>query len=186
MGSVFVIVSSDYETEVIVTTPAVDLNGTQSITYAENMLIANSRPSKVLRFPFTFTSSPTELLSVFPTSGGKAGGTLVVIKVMNFPVAASIGILFGGVNIPSDSIRLLPSSDSQLATISFYTLQTESGEVVCRIFPKQCPIDCGQDLTFNFYQTEELQFLDPLPKQCVLFASPCQLSVRMKSLPQPA
>ena len=183
VGSVFVIVSSDYETEVIVTTPAVDLNGTQSITYAENMLIANSRPSKVLRFPFTFTSSPTELLSVFPTSGGKAGGTLVVIKVMNFPVAASIGILFGGVNIPSDSIRLLPSSDSQLATISFYTLQTESGEVVCRIFPKQCPIDCGQDLTFNFYQTEELQFLDPLPKQCVLFASPCQLSVRMKNFP---
>ena len=183
LGEVVVLVSSESQSEILIVTPEVDLNGSLSVSYNQNILLANSRPSKRLMFPFTFTKTLTSLQSVFPTSGTRSGGVLVFVKLQNFPISSNIGISFGGIEVAQNEVNRLPSSNSLFSTISFKTLASSVGPVTCRIFPKECPYSCGQDVTFQFLQVEEILFLDPLPTSCVLLQSSCELSLRIMNFP---
>ena len=182
-GQVYVISTSPAQTEILVVTPGVQLNYTSRITFPSNMIQSISQPSYFVEFEFSFYQPSISLLSVFPTKGSRNGNVVVSVSISNFPYPTRVGIMFGSTEVADDKIEYLQESSLQLTSLRFKTLaSSQSGQVVSRIFPKECPVVCGQAVSFDFWQDVEAKLVEPIPKQSILGDSN-ELFVRIENFP---
>jgi hypothetical protein len=94
IGSVVVVAASEDETEVVVVSLSIAMQKEHPIVYNENILLANSKPSRSLLFPFAFSAASPSLIAVYPTSGSLVGNVLVIVKMTDFSISSSIGVSF--------------------------------------------------------------------------------------------
>ena len=183
-GSVYVSSSSASVTDLTVVTPQVNTNGANILTYSQNSLYAISRPDLVVTFPFTFQVVSPTIQTVSPSIGVRSGNVFVTVIVSNFPYPSAVGLTFGSTLLPDGAVSILPSSNAFSTVITFTTPSSAtSGAVTCKLYPKACPVACGQAVTFTFQQTESVQILQPVPSRNPYRESAQSITVRLKDFP---
>jgi hypothetical protein len=183
-GSVFVSTSSETVTELTVVTPAVDMDRATSLTYDQNLLFAFSRPDMIVTFPFTFNLAVPVVQSVSPSFGTRNGNVLVTVIIAGFPYPGDIGVQFGTSTLEDSFVSILPGSSALSTAIAITTQRSLTPEiVVCRVYPKSCPVTCGQAVTFNFQQIDPVEILPPFPSRTFVMDTAPMITVRLKAFP---
>jgi hypothetical protein len=183
-ATIYVISSSTSVTDLTIVTPPVDTNGENSLKYSQNSLFAATRPDLVVTFPFEFNLVSPTIQALSPSSGVRSGNVFVTVIIANFPYPSFVGISFGSTLLPDSAVSILPISNSLSTVISFTTPSSAtSGVVNCRIYPKACPLSCGQAVTFTFEQIEAVQILPPTPSRNAIMESAPSITVRLRDFP---
>ena len=182
-GSVYVSSSSSSVTDLTIVTPSVDTGGANSLAYSQNTLYALAQPDMMVTFPFTFNLVVPSVQSVSPSIGVRSDNVLVTVVIANFPYPTTVGLMFGPTLLPKSAVSVLPVSNALTTVISFSTLSSPtSGQVTCKLFPKSCPVSCGQAVTFFFQQIEPFQILPPVPSRKAAESSSL-ITLRLTNIP---
>ena len=182
-GSVYVSSSSSSVTDLTIVTPSVDTGGANSLAYSQNTLYALAQPDMRVTFPFTFNLVVPSVQSVSPSIGVRSDNVLVTVVIANFPYPTTVGLMFGPTLLPKSAVSVLPVSNALTTVISFSTLSSPtSGQVTCKLFPKSCPVSCGQAVTFFFQQIEPFQILPPVPSRKAAESSSL-ITLRLTNIP---
>ena len=187
-GSVYLMSSTEQSTDLTVVAPAVDLRGENSVSFTQNLVFAVSRPDLFVPFTFSFQQAVPSILSVSPSSGIRTGNIFVTVSIASFSFPAEVGVNFGSLSLSQSSIIVLPNSNSLLTVITFMTPAFSISSVVnCKIFPKSCPLSCGQSVSFDFNLIDPIQILSPFPGiRRSLAETGSQIAVRLINFPRSA